>query len=133
MIGDFAYPLPVAVFNEMLGLPDEDAPQVRLWIAAVARILDPVISDAEHLRCMALMNEMYDYLDDQIEAKRRAPAADVLTAPGQAAEDGARPTPRPAPATPAFSVAFPRFRGCVSLPPARRILGQVRPCAGARR
>ena len=28
VIGDFAYPLPVAIFNEMLGLPDEDAPWV---------------------------------------------------------------------------------------------------------
>ena len=27
VIGDFAYPLPVAVFNEMLGMPDEDAPR----------------------------------------------------------------------------------------------------------
>lgn len=92
VIGDFAYPLPVAVFNEMLGLPDEDAPQVRLWIAAVARMLDPVISDDEHGRCTALMNEMYDYLDGQIEAKRRAPAADVLTALVQAEEDGDRLT-----------------------------------------
>jgi cytochrome P450 len=92
VIGDFAYPLPVAVFNEMLGLPDEDTPQVRTWIAAVARILDPVIDDEEHARCNALMNEMYDYLDTQIEAKRRAPADDVLTALVQAEEDGDRLT-----------------------------------------
>jgi cytochrome P450 len=92
VIGDFAYPLPVAVFNEMLGLPDEDAPQVRTWIAAVARILDPVIDDDEHARCNALMNEMYDYLDSQIEAKRRAPADDVLTALVQAEDDGDRLT-----------------------------------------
>jgi len=35
---------------------------------------------------------MYDYLDGQIEAKRRAPAADVLTALVQAEEDGDRLT-----------------------------------------
>ncbi len=92
VIGDFAYPLPVAVFNEMLGLPDEDTPQVRTWIAAVARILDPVIDDDEHARCNALMNEMYAYLERQIEAKRRAPADDVLTALVQAEEDGDRLT-----------------------------------------
>jgi cytochrome P450 len=92
VIGDFAYPLPVAVFNEMLGLPAEDTPQVRTWIAAVARILDPVIDDEEHARCNALMNEMYDYLHTQIEAKRRAPADDVLTALVQAEEDGDRLT-----------------------------------------
>ena len=92
VIGDFAYPLPVAVFNQMLGMPDEDAPQVRAWIAAVARMLDPVIDDEEHARCNVLMNEMYDYLDTQIEAKRRAPADDVLTALVQAEEDGDRLT-----------------------------------------
>jgi cytochrome P450 len=80
----------VAIFNEMLGLPDEDAPRVRQWIAAVARLLDPVIDDDEHARCQALMDEMYDYLDEQIEAKRRQPAGDVLTALVQAEEDGDR-------------------------------------------
>jgi cytochrome P450 len=92
VIGDFAYPLPVAIFNEMLGLPDEDAPRVRSWIQAVARMLDPVIDEDEHARCQALMDEMYDYLDEQIEAKRAAPADDVLTALVQAEEDGDRLT-----------------------------------------
>jgi cytochrome P450 len=92
VVGDFAYPLPVAVFNEMLGLPDEDAPRVRAWIQAVARMLDPVIDDDEHARCRALMNDMYDYLDELIEVKRAAPADDVLTALVQAEEDGDRLT-----------------------------------------
>jgi cytochrome P450 len=92
VIGDFAYPLPVAIFNEMLGLPDEDAPRVRSWIQAVARMLDPVLDEDEHARCQALMDEMYDYLDEQIEAKRAAPADDVLTALVQAEEDGDRLT-----------------------------------------
>lgn len=92
VIGDFAYPLPVAIFNEMLGLPDEDAPRVRAWIWAVARMLDPVLDDGEHARCQALMDEMYEYVADQIEAKRRAPAGDMLTALVQAEEDGDRLT-----------------------------------------
>ena len=74
----------------MLGLPDEDAPHVRNWIAAVARMLDPVIDDDEHARCNALMDEMYAYLEHQIEAKRRTPGDDVLTALVQAEEDGDR-------------------------------------------
>jgi cytochrome P450 len=92
VIADFAYPLPVAIFNEMLGLPDEDAPRVRSWIQAVARMLDPVLDDDEHARCQVLMGEMYDYLDGQIEAKRAAPADDVLTALVQAEDDGDRLT-----------------------------------------
>lgn len=91
-IGDFAYPLPVSVFNDMLGLPDEDAPRVRSWIQAVARMLDPVIDDDEHTRCQVLMDEMYDYLDRVIEQKRAAPADDVMTDLVQAEEDGDRLT-----------------------------------------
>lgn len=90
VIGEFAYPLPVAVFNEMLGLPDEDAPRVRAWIAAVARMLDPVVGDAEHARCSAQMDEMYDYVGEQIAAKRAQPAPDVLTALVQAEDGGDR-------------------------------------------
>lgn len=92
VIADFAYPLPVAIFNDMLGLPDEDAPRVRAWIQAVARMLDPVLDEDEYARCQALMDEMYEYLDGQVEAKRRAPADDVLTALVQAEEDGDRLT-----------------------------------------
>ena len=92
VIADFAYPLPVAIFNDMLGLPDEDAPRVRAWIQAVARMLDPVLDEDEYARCQALMDEMYEYLDGQVEAKRRAPADDVLTALVQAEEAGDRLT-----------------------------------------
>jgi len=87
VIGDFAYPLPVGVFCEMFGIPDEAAPHFRTWTAAVARTLDPVLDDAEHARCIALMDDMYAYLEDQVEVKRRDPGADVMTELVQA-EDG---------------------------------------------
>jgi cytochrome P450 len=90
VIGDFAYPLPVAVFNEMLGLPGEDAPRVRAWIAAVARMLDPVIDDEEHARLAAEMDEMYEYVAGQIDAKRADPRDDVLTALVLAEDGGDR-------------------------------------------
>ncbi len=92
VIGDFAYPLPVAVFNEMLGLPDEDAARVRAWIAAVARLLDPVLDEAEHAHCAALLGEMYDYVGEQMAHKRRHPGPDVLTVLVEAEEDGDRLT-----------------------------------------
>ena len=88
VIADFAYPLPVAVFCEQLGLPDEDTPRVREWIRAVARMLDPVLADDEYDRCNQLMNELYGYLEGQVEAKRRAPANDVLTQLVHAEDDG---------------------------------------------
>ena len=92
VIGDFAYPLPVAVFCEMLGIPDEDSPQFREWTAAVARNLDPLISPAEREHCFKLMDEMEAYLDIQIEEKRRHPADDIMTELVHAEEQGDRLT-----------------------------------------
>jgi cytochrome P450 len=90
VIGDFAYPLPVAVFCEMLGIPDEASPRFRDWTMAVAKSLDPLIDDETHAHCTALIDEMYDYLDEQAEQKRRAPADDVMTELVQAEADGDR-------------------------------------------
>lgn len=88
VIADFAYPLPVGVFCEMLGIPDEDSPKFREWTNAVARNLDPVITEAERERNLALLDEMEGYLRVQIEEKRQRPTDDILTALVQAEEDG---------------------------------------------
>jgi cytochrome P450 len=93
VIADFAYPLPVGVFCEVLGVPDGDAERVRTWIAAVAHSLDPVLDAAERERCLALTDEMKAYLEGQIARKRRAPADDVLTVLVHAEEDGDRLSP----------------------------------------
>jgi cytochrome P450 len=90
VVGDFAYPLPVAVFCEMLGIPDEASPQFREWTMAVVRNLDPLIDDEEQARCAALTDEMYDYLDEQAELKRQDPSADVMTELVQAEDAGDR-------------------------------------------
>jgi cytochrome P450 len=92
VVADFAYPLPVGVFCEMFGIPDEASPHFRIWTAAVARNLDPVIDDEEHARCVARMDEMYAYLEDQVEVKRRTPGDDVMTELVQAEEAGDRLT-----------------------------------------
>jgi cytochrome P450 len=88
VIDDFAYPLPVGVFCEMFGIPDEDSPRVREWIGAVARGLDPVLSPAERDRTQQLIDELYEYLDGQIDLKRAHPADDVMTQLVQPDDDG---------------------------------------------
>jgi cytochrome P450 len=92
VVGDFAYPLPVGIFCEMSGFPDDDSPRVRNWIAAVARSLDPLLDDTERQHVLDLVDELYDYLDTQIDAKRASPAGDMLTALVLAEEDGDRLT-----------------------------------------
>jgi cytochrome P450 len=90
VIADFAYPLPVAIFCEMLGIPDEASPRFRDWTSAVARNLDPVISEAERDECLRQLGEMERYLEEQVEEKRRRPAGDIMTELVQAEEEGDR-------------------------------------------
>ena len=92
VIGDFAYPLPVAVFCEMLGIPDEDSPQFREWTAAVARNLDPVLTEDQRVENLRLLGEMEDYLAALADEKRRHPADDIMTQLVQAEEEGDRLT-----------------------------------------
>jgi cytochrome P450 len=90
VITDFAYPLPVGVFCEMFGVPEEDSPRFRAWTASVARNLDPVMSDEERRACMHDHDDMYTYLESLVEEKRRHPGDDILTSLVHAEADGDR-------------------------------------------
>ena len=92
LIEDFAYPLPVEVFCDMLGIPAEQGPSFRSWTAAVARSLDLVISEEDYDACMVLLDEMQQYLSDAADAKRAAPGRRLLSALLTAEVDGERLT-----------------------------------------
>ena len=87
---DFAYPLPVEIFSEMLGVPAEDGPKFRHWTQCVARSVDPVLPDDERDECLAGLDEMCAYLADQAELKRAHPADDLMSHLVHAEIDGER-------------------------------------------
>jgi cytochrome P450 len=89
LIGDLAYPLPVEVFSEWLGVPEEANPQFREWTSWVARSRDPMPPEEREQLYVAL-DAMYLYLQDQAEAKRRAPAGDLLSYLVHAEDEGDR-------------------------------------------
>ena len=93
VVADFAYPLPVGVFCELLGVPPEDGPTFRTWTQAVARNLDPILDPAEREANLAQLTEMEEYLGALVEAKRRHPADDLMSALVHVEEDGDRLTP----------------------------------------
>src|SRR5262249_48366625 len=92
LIGDFAYPLPVEIFCEMLGIPAEDHPIFRHWVNGIARNLDPVMEPEERERLRAEFAEMMGYLEQLIAAKRGRDDDDVLSVLVNAEEDGERLT-----------------------------------------
>ncbi len=88
LVGEFAYPLPVEIFSEMLGMPEEDSPRFRYWTQCVARAVDPILSAAEREECLRGLDEMYAYLQYQADRKRAEPTDDLMSALVHAEVDG---------------------------------------------
>lgn len=82
LIATLAYPLPVIVISEMLGVPPEDHEQFKTWSDALARGLDPdfVIPEAE-LAARDVAREEFAAYFRELAARRRAePRDDLLSA-----------------------------------------------------
>ena len=88
LISELAYPLPVSVFCEMLGIPDEAGPKFHGWTSAVARSLDLVISQEEYDACMVEVREMETYLGELADLKQHTPGDDILSSMLAAEVDG---------------------------------------------
>jgi cytochrome P450 len=92
VIEDLAYPLPVAIISELLGVPVEDHVTFRTWSKALARGLDPdfvLPPEAVAARDEAL-GQFQDYFRSLIARRRSEPQADLLSALIAAEEDGSR-------------------------------------------
>ncbi len=76
---ELAFPLPVAVIGELLGVPVADRAQFQDLVRAATRILEPT-SDAEDLRgARAARIAMEQYFEALITERRRQPAGDLLS------------------------------------------------------
>jgi cytochrome P450 len=84
LVSTFAFPLPITVIAELLGVPLADRDQFREWSDAFVR---PAIDAAELERFGAQMIEFVAYLHALFEERRREPADD-LTSALVAVEDG---------------------------------------------
>ena len=81
VVDDFAYPLPVTVICELLGVPREDEPHFHGWATALARSLDPAQGMAEEdvRRAAQAAMQMIEYLGGLVAERRARPAADLLS------------------------------------------------------
>ncbi|MFF5214218.1 cytochrome P450 [Micromonospora sp. NPDC000442] len=89
-MAEFAYPLPVAVICELLGVPVADRPLFRRWAADLTGVLEPEITAAELAVADAGAAELRDYFAELVAARRRRPADDLTTALVQAHDAGDR-------------------------------------------
>jgi cytochrome P450 len=92
VMADLAFPLPVIVICELLGVATGDQEQFKEWSTDVARVLDPVADPAVAERAMPAVFNFIQYFSTLIEERRAAPRDDLLSALIQAEEDGTQLT-----------------------------------------
>ncbi|CAN5511280.1 cytochrome P450 [soil metagenome] len=80
LLDTLAFPFPVAVIGELVGVPETDRPRFRQLVRDGAASLE-LSADAEVLqRAAVALGEMTAYFDDLIAVRRRRPEDDLLTA-----------------------------------------------------
>jgi len=75
LIAEFAYPLPIAVICELLGIPEADQGDFRAWTGPLVNISFSGFDAYEHA-----VTAMVDYMHDLLARKRREPGDDLLSA-----------------------------------------------------
>ena len=90
IIADLAFPLPVIVIAELIGVPVQDREQFKEWTGTLARSLDPVITP-EIARAADRATESFVAYFTRLIAERRArPQQDMLSALIAVEEEGDR-------------------------------------------
>ena len=92
LIDALAFPLPVIVIAEMLGVPPEDREQFKVWSNDIAISVEPVVSDEQVCEVNRATEELYEYFDGIIALRRRDPRDDLLSALLSAEDEGDRLT-----------------------------------------
>jgi pimeloyl-[acyl-carrier protein] synthase len=80
LIADLAYPLPVVVIAELLGVPAEDRKIFEEWSALLAASLDPLVSADLMGRVTQARDALHAYLRGIIARRRREPRSDLISA-----------------------------------------------------
>jgi len=92
VIEDFAYPLPVTVIAEMLGIPEADRNDFKRWSRQVAPILDPIISEEVFFKVAEAGLALAAYFDELVAKRRTDPREDLITELIRAEDEGDRLT-----------------------------------------
>ncbi|MGH2410833.1 MAG: cytochrome P450, partial [Chloroflexota bacterium] len=88
VIADLAYPLPVIVIAELLGVPVEDRGLIKGWSNEMALFFGANFRNVAEMH--RAMSEFRVYLRDLVAQRRTAPGDDLLTALVQATDEGDR-------------------------------------------
>jgi cytochrome P450 len=88
VVADLAFPLPVTVISEMLGIPSSDHEMLRDWTSMAVKALDPSDDFMALLPAAEGIRNMRAYFDQLIDERRRAPGDDLTSALIAAEDEG---------------------------------------------
>ena len=88
LMSALAYPLPVTVICEMLGVPAGDRALFGPWSSDASRLLDGDMDSETANRGVVAVMQLINYLNDLFEERRRGPRDDLLSALLAAEEEG---------------------------------------------
>ena len=88
LIESVAFPLPVTVIAEMLGVPSQDMDRFNGWSNDISLTIEPSLRDDQIRRVQKATEELYEYFEDIIEQRRREPEDDMITALLNAEDEG---------------------------------------------
>lgn len=89
LVASLAYPLPVIVIAEMLGVPPEERDRFKRWSDDVAATLGGPFAGAEAIeRGATAVQELASYLGEVIAQRRRQPRGDLISGLIAAEEQG---------------------------------------------
>jgi cytochrome P450 len=79
VVPSLAYPLPITMISEMLGLAPEDATQLKAWTNAVAAFIDRTTDPEVAKNALYAVAGFRGYFTKAIEDRRAAPREDLLS------------------------------------------------------
>jgi cytochrome P450 len=85
LVDSFAFPLPIIVIAELIGIPAEDRDRFRTWSNT---FVSPVLGDEALGRFLEHTREFLTYLTELFERRRAEPADDLVSALLHADEQG---------------------------------------------
>ena len=90
LISELAYPLPVRVIAELLGVPFEDRDAFRVWSRDLVGAFDPARGPGAAERGSSAIEAFIGYFEELIDERRAQPADDLLSALLAARDAGAQ-------------------------------------------
>jgi cytochrome P450 len=85
LVDDYAFPLPITVIAELLGIPSADRDRFREWSNT---FVSPPLGEEAFEQFLLHSGEFLAYLEDLFDRRRREPTDDLVTALVQAEEQG---------------------------------------------